>query len=164
MFLQLGMNHKKEKMRVLDYYFIKEYQWKLNWFSKSGLLKVNVFPTNEFIREKGYVNFNIVGEIFLAKKEFLDIKYINSTISKIKQVITGDLTIYEISNECVLLEIKKIYTRPISLLGDSTGEEAPLSWNLSTPVELQKIPTKEILQLFKDWKQFLNTQKDVIIK
>lgn len=151
-------------MKTLDYYFIKEYQWKSNWFSDTGLLKAKVYSTNEFIQHFKYVDFNLVGQIFTSKKDFYNTDFVDSIITEIKRVISFERTNYVISSEIVLLEIESIKTKPIDLLGDSEGIEAPLSWNISTPQELQYIPTKEILQLFEDWKQFLKEQKSVSFK
>ncbi len=151
-------------MKTIDYYFTKEYQWKSTWFSDTGLLKAKVYPTNEFIQQFKYIDFNLVGQIFTSKKEFYDIVFVDSIISEIKKVINLEKTIHIISSEIVLLEIQRINSKPIDMLGDIEGIEAPLSWNISTPKELQYIPTVEILQLFQDWKSFLIAQNNVILK
>ena len=54
-----------------------------------------------------------------------------------------------------LLEVGNISTRPIDMIGDAEGVEVPLSWNVSTPIYLQYIPTSEILNIFEDWLDFL---------
>lgn len=151
-------------MKTIDYYFIKEFQWKSNWFSDKGLLKAKVYPTNEFIQQFKYVDFNIVGQIFTSKKEFYKTDFVDSIITEIKKVISFESTNYVISSEILLLEIQGINTKPIDLLGDSYGIECPISWNISTPQELQYIPTVEILQLFQDWKSFIIKQNDVILR
>lgn len=148
-------------MNIIDYYFIKEYQWKNKWYSKKGVLKVKVFPSNDFIKQNGYVDFNLVGQIFTSKKEFQDVMYINSIISEIGQVLRLKENNYKVSSEIVLLDINGPLTKPIDLLGDSEGIEAPLSWNHIVSQELQYIPTTEIFQLFKDWKSFLEEQKGI---
>ena len=151
-------------MRTLDYFFIKEFQWKTNWFSNTGILRANIKPSTEFIQKYGYIDYDIIGQVFLYNEEF---KYIDSTeliILEIKKVIALDIPFFIISNEFLSLKIESLFTRPIDYFGDSEGIEAPLSWNISTPQELQNIPTKEVLQLFEDWKQFLEEQKNVSFK
>lgn len=150
-------------MKILDYYFIKEFQWKSKWFSEKGLLKAKIYPTNDFIQKHRFIDFDLIGQVFYNK----ELKSVDSTeliISEIKKVITLETQQYKISNEFLALEIGNEYTIPIDYFGDSEGIEVPLSWNISTPKELQYIPTVEILQLFEDWKVFLTEQNRVILK
>ena len=142
-------------MKTLDYYFIKEYQWKTKWVSEIGGLKVKVNPTNEFIQKFNYIDFNIIGQIFTSKKEFYNTQFVDSIITEIKKVISFERTSYLIGSEIVLLEVGNISTRPIDMIGDAEGLEVPLSWNVSTPIHLQYIPTSEILNIFEDWLDFL---------
>jgi hypothetical protein len=144
-------------MKTIEYYFIHEYQWKINWFSKTGLLKVKVYPTDEFIRKFKYVDFDVVGQIFTSKMD-----YIESIIAEIKKVISLERTTFVISNEDVSLEIQSENARPFDnyeLHGSyETGVESR-NWNITTPIELQYIPTEEILQLFIDWLEFLKVNE-----
>jgi hypothetical protein len=148
-------------MKILDYYFIKEFQWKSNWFSETGLLKAKIYPTNEFIQNNKYIDYDIIGGVFLYNKEFKSIDLTNLIIQNIQRVISKELNSYTISNEIMSLEIESFFTKPIDNLGDSEGIEAPLSWNVSTPKEFQYIPSIEILKLFEDWKIFLEMQKNI---
>ncbi len=145
---------------MIEYYFIKEFQWKSNWVSESGLLKAKVFATDEFIKKFEFVDYNIVGQIFTSKKDFQNIEFIRIIISEIEKVIENENSKYIISSEIVLLEVKSEHTKVIDMLGDSEGVEAPLNWNISTLAQLQYIPTTEILKMFNDWKQFLEEQMD----
>ncbi len=145
---------------MIEYYFIKEFQWKSNWVSESGLLKAKVFATDEFIKKFEFVDYNIVGQIFTSKKDFQNIEFIRIIISEIEKVIENENSKYIISSEIVLLEVKSEHTKVIDMLGDSEGVEAPLNWNISTLEQLQYIPTTEILKMFNDWKQFLEEQMD----
>lgn len=144
---------------MIDYYFIKEFQWKSNWFSDKGLLKAKVYATDQFIKQFEFVDYDIVGQIFTSKKDFQNTEFIETVITEIKNVIDNVNSKYIISSEIVLLEVQSEYTRPLDLLGDSDGIEGPLSWNITTPEKLQYIPSKEILKLFSDWKLFLYEQK-----
>lgn len=119
-------------MKTIDYYFIKEFQWKSNWYSNTGLLKAKVYPTNEFIQKFKYVDFNIIGQIFTSKTDFYNSGFVDTIIAEIKRVIALERTSYVISSEIVLLEIGTINTKPIDMLGDAEGIEAPLSWNISS--------------------------------
>lgn len=47
------------------------------------------------------------------------------------------------------------YCRPIDNLGSEDGIESRLSWNITRPEHLHKIPTKEFFKLFDDWPEFL---------
>lgn len=149
-------------MKTIEYYFIHEYQWKINWFSKTGLLKVKVYPTDEFIRKFKYVDFDVVGQIFTSKMDFYKTDYIESIIAEIKKVISLERTTFVISNEDVSLEIQSENARPFDnyeLHGSyETGVESR-NWNITTPIELQYIPTEEILQLFIDWLEFLKVNE-----
>ncbi len=149
---------------MIDYYFIKEFEWKSNWFSESGLLKAKVYATDEFIKKFEFVDYNIVGQIFTSKKDFENIEFIQMIIFEIENVIENKNLKYIISSEIVLLEVKCENTKIIDMLGDSEGVEAPLSWNISTPLELQYIPTVKILEIFKSWHEFLKVESDIVIR
>lgn len=151
-------------MKTINYYFIKEYQWKSNWFSETGLLKANIYPTDEFIQKNGYISFSILGTIFSSDNKLKNIQWLNELITNIEKVINGELEITGTHCETESLEIRKEFSRPIDNLdmhGSNPPIDGPNSWNVTTPLDLQYIPTIEILELFKDWRDFIITSNDV---
>lgn len=143
-------------MKVLEYYFKIEFQWLNGWSSEKGLLFPVINPSNEFVRMNGYVEYRILGDVFLYNKEVKTIEGARAKTKEIKKVLSGERELLIISSESSDLEIRKELSRPIDNLGDSKGEEAPLSWNVSTPYQYQTIPTNEIFNLFNDWVIFLD--------
>lgn len=153
-------------MKTIDYYFIKEYQWKKVWFSELGILKASIMPTNDFINKNGYINFSILSSIFSSDRMLKDINWVDELIKNIQKVLNGELEITGTYCETESLEIRRDFSRPIDNLdmhGSNPSNDTPNSWNVTTPIELQYIPTEEILQLFIDWKLFLEEQKNKFV-
>ncbi len=141
-------------MKYLEYYFQLEFQWKNDWFSKSGIPKPIIRPSIDFIQQNKYVDFNIIESVFISGIRYSYSDWLNK-LDKIKNDLSHEGQSY-IGNETAGLEIKIDFCRPIDNLGDEIGIEAPLSWNLAIPLEFQYIPTLEIIQLFDDWCEFLS--------
>jgi hypothetical protein len=142
-------------MKTLEYYFTQEFQWNKEWFSLDGISKAIVYPSNEFIKTYEYVDYTIIGNIFMYKANLNKIENVESVIDNIESVIAKNKLSYVVFSEMISLEINAEYTRPIDNIGTKDGQEGPLSWNTSTPENLQFVPTPEILNLFIDWKNFL---------
>lgn len=138
---------------VLDYYFIKEFQWHKKWFSENGISKPIIRASNDMLK-KEFVDFSILEGIFHPNKKFHQSKLFEQFIRSVKDDLKNDGNSY-VGNEIVGLKINRDYSKPIDHLGSNEGLEAPLSWNISTPEHLQQIPTQEILCLFDDWLDFL---------
>ncbi len=143
-------------MKVLDYYFIKEYQWLHKWFSNEGQIKAVIRPSSDFISKYGWIDFEILENVFSVNSNMKKKEYVDEIISDIENVFDEKLKKKSIYNEVVELVVEKDFCRIIDNLGDSEGIEAPLSWNISTPEHLQFIPTKEVYSLIKNWHVFLN--------
>lgn len=69
-----------------------------------------------------------------------------------------------IFNEAVELRFDGQLCRIIDNLGDAEGIEAPLSWNISTPENLQYIPSSEVYEIICDWRDFLIEQEKQQLK
>lgn len=147
-------------MKVLDYYFIKEYQWLHKWFSNEGQIKAVIRPSSDFISKYGWIDFEILENVFSINSDMKKKEYIDGIISDIENVFDDKLKQKSIYNEVVELVIEKEFCRIIDNLGDSEGIEAPLSWNISTPEHLQFIPTKEIYNLIKNWQVFISESEN----
>ena len=91
------------------------------------------------------------------------VEFVFQKIKEIEKVTTNASEVIHMFNEVVVLE-KKDLSRIIDNLGDSEDIETHLSWNVSTPLELQYIPTDEILEIFRSWYQFLKVQSYINIK
>lgn len=147
-------------MKVLDYYFIKEYQWLHKWFSNEGQIKAVIRPSSDFVSKYGWIDFEILENVFSINSDMKKKEYINGIISDIENVFDDKLKQKSIYNEVVELVIEKEFCRIIDNLGDSEGIEAPLSWNISTPESLQFIPTKEVYSLIKNWQVFISESEN----
>lgn len=142
-------------MKVLEYYFKVEFQWLDNWFSKAGVCHAIVNPSQEFIINNQYIDYNIIGRLFMGN-EFqryesykLWLEGINSKFSKDNYI--------EFGQNGLVVEMNSEFSKLIDTIGDNIGIEAPLNWNITTPIQNQFIPTSEILQILLHWEKFLAT-------
>jgi hypothetical protein len=148
---------------MIEYYFLLEFSWsKEQQFSKNGFPRAKFHINFKYAEEHGWANYHILESVF-TESNMLKIDCITKKIQDIKSVIKGEKKETQIFSESVNLSVKKDFTRIEDNLGDTEGIEAPISWNISTPTELQYIPTEKILQLFKDWKKFLQSQEKVTL-
>ncbi len=150
-------------MKYLDYYFVKEFQWHKKWFSEDGLLKPIIRPTDSFIKNKGWVDFEILEYVFIYNSKMTQIDFVAEIIRKINLVLEKHLENFSIYNEIVELEILYDFCRPIDNIGGRKNEEGPLSWNIKTKQSLQYIPTTEFLNILNEWLLFLSVSKSVSI-
>jgi hypothetical protein len=153
---------------MIDYYFLLEFSWdEKSGFNPNGIPRAKFLPNFEKTNKYGQVSYEILESLFISNTKLFDSKFLNVLINNIKNTIGGLEEITLVHCESESLEIRKEFTRPIDNLdihGTSISIDGPNSWNISTPIELQYIPTVEILQLFEDWKQFLEAQKKVSLK
>ncbi len=71
---------------------------------------------------------------------------------------------YHLGGEISGIDIGPKLTRAIDNLGSKDGIEAPISWNISTPIEYQSVPTSEIIEIIEGWIKFLDEQKYITLK
>lgn len=152
------MNH-----RTLRYYFTKEYQWKDDWFSTTGICKANIYASDHFLQTKKYVDFSILGDCFSHLKKMKTIESSSQILSEIKSNLK-DGKGYYLGGEVSGIDIGVKTTRAIDNLGSKDGIEAPISWNIKTPSELQSVPTLEILEIIENWIKFLEEQENIKLK
>ncbi len=150
---------------MIKYYFLLEFSWdKKSGFNPNGIPRVKFLPNFEETNKYGQVSYVILESFFISNAKLFDIKFLDVLINNIENIIDGLKESIIVYCETESLEVTKEFTRPIDNL-DIHGTNLTLygsnSWNISTPKVLQYIPTTEILQLFKDWRQFLEKQKSV---
>lgn len=143
---------------ILRYYFQLEFSWNKTWYSNEGFRRPIIRASN-WVLSKEYVDYTLLEEIFLHSRVLKDVESTKLEIERIRTQLEQSGSAYH-GNEHVGLEIKTDFSRPFDNLGTDDGIEGPLNWNIATPEHLQYIPTREILQLFDDWLDFLKTVED----
>lgn len=153
---------------MIKYYFLLEFSWDKKFgFNPKGIPRVKFFPNFEETNKYGTVSYGILESMFISNTKLSDIKYIDLLITNIQNVIDGLIQSTIVNCETESLEINIDYARPIDNLdihGTNSPIDGPNSWNLTTPIKLQYIPTSKILTLFKEWKLFLIAQNDIVLK
>jgi len=148
--------------RILDYYFIKEYQWKKDWFSTSGICKAKICASDYFLQTNAYVDFSIFGDCFSVLRKLKTVKSSNQVLFEIKTNLNIGKDYY-LGDEVSGLAIGANVTQAIDNLGSEDGIESQISWNIKTPKEFQTVPTSEILIILEDWIKFLREQEKIKI-
>jgi hypothetical protein len=141
-------------MKHLRYWFRLEFQyWDHQWRNSEGRKRLTVSATDDILR-KEYVDYSILERFFIFKEtqEYDRAKLLFSTI---KLNLTKDKVEYCGFEYGVGIEFKPDFCKIVDTMGTDHGIDAPLYWNITTPIHLQYIPTSEILQLFDDWLEFL---------
>lgn len=146
--------------KMLSYYFLKEYQWKDDWFSTDGICKANIYASNEFLQTNRYVDYSIFGDSFSHLKKMKKIESATQVLNEIKLNLKQGKGYY-LGGEISGIDIGPELTRAIDNLGSQDGIEAPISWNISTPIEHQSVPTSEIIEIIEGWIKFLIQQKNI---
>ena len=143
---------------MIDYYFVHEFQWKDEWFSKTGISKPVVRADSNF-KFNSYVDFSILESVILHTKQ------LNKYSTALELLTEINVKLLEnkpcgITNEIASLEMSFEYSRPIDNLGSSDGIDSPLSWNIITDLKYQYIPTSKVLNLLTNWIKFLKIIDD----
>ncbi len=153
-------------MKVINYEFFLEHLWKNQERFLIPFPKVRIWTTSVFNKLFGRVDLTILEAIFVSHNNLRDINYVKILISNVLQVINGELAIAVVNCTAESLEIRKDRCRPIDNLeiyGSDPPVDGPNSWNKTTPLELQYLPTEEILKLFMDWLEFLLTIENMCL-
>lgn len=144
--------------KTLKYTLSIEFPWdQENGFSKRGVPKISFWINPNRERDFDAVGVEILNALFLSCDKLRDISSLNKVIEEILNVTQGIKKHFFIGYEAESLEIKKDLSRVIDGL-DMYGKfpvDGQNSWNISTPSNLQYIPTIEILEIFRNWKNFL---------
>lgn len=146
--------------KVLSYYFIKEYQWKDDWFSTDGICKAKINASNEFLQTNKYVDYSIFGDCFSQLKKMKTVESSTQVLEEIRLNLMQGKG-YHLGGEVSGIDIGTKLTRAIDNLGSKDGIEAPISWNISTPIENQSVPTSEIIEIIEAWIKFLIEQENI---
>ena len=146
--------------KILSYYFIKEYQWKDDWYSIDGLCKAKIYASNEFLQTNKYVDYSIFGDCFSHLKKMKTVESSTEVLKDIRLKLKQGKG-YHLGGEVSGIDIGLKLTRAIDNLGSTDGIEAPISWNIATPIEYQSVPTSEILEIIERWIKFLFEQKNL---
>ncbi len=153
-------------MSYLKYNFFAEFEWnKEIGFSAEGTPKIKLYTNPEHNMGAGLVNFEILEMLFISSSNLSDVNYLQSVIKSIKDVKAGLLNETLINSETESLEVKKEFCRPLDNLDmyGSNPKDGNNSWNISTPLNLQYIPTEEILVLFHEWREFILVNKQTTL-
>lgn len=148
-------------MKHFDYYFIIEFQWNEIWYSHTGLLKPVIYPTSELSLLYGNIDYSIIASLFVNTQSFQNYNQFNILINDIKISLleTGKALI---ANEIVNLEMTATFCLFIDNI-DMYGTHDSPNWNNSTKVEVQQIPTHEILEMLDKWLIFLKITENLNI-
>lgn len=153
--------------KTLKYAHSLEFPWnKENGFSKKGVPKISFWINPKRERDFDAVGVEILNGLFLSSDKLRDINSLNTIIEEILNVIQGTKNHFYVGNEAESLKIKKDLSRVIDGI-DIYGkipEDGQNSWNISTPSNLQYIPTLEILEIFRNWKNFLIASEGTTIE
>lgn len=152
--------------KVLKYSFSIEFLWNSkNGFSKKGVPKISFCINPSSRRDFDSVGVEILNALFLSSDELNDISSLNKVIDAILNVIQGRRDHTIVGNETESLEIKKDLSRIIDGLEmyGANPKDGENSWNITAPLNLQYIPTQEILEILQNWKNFLNANDSIIL-
>jgi|WetSurMetagenome_2_1015567.scaffolds.fasta_scaffold09848_3 hypothetical protein len=141
-------------MKVLDYYFILEYQWKEKWFSEFGICKPKISASNEFVQKNGFIDYSIINSIIILDRRLNNVEMLNNLLDEMKMTIDKN-NIYYIGSDIASMDINSEFSMVFDLMGNTDIEEKRLTWNDVTPYEFQMIPTSEIFELLHSWRNFL---------
>lgn len=153
--------------KILKYSFSIEFLWhSRNSFSKKGVPKVSFYIVPSNSGEFDSVGIEILNTLFISYDKLKDIRYLNRVIDEILNVTQGRRSQVIIGNEAESLEIKKDLSRVIDGLDmyGSNPVDGENSWNISTPLHLQYIPTKEVLSFFVNWREFICYSDKVVLQ
>lgn len=148
---------------TVDFYFIKEYQWKDNWYSKEGVCRVKVSASHEFLQNNPYVDYSIFGDWFVLTNKMRNCESAIKVFQDIKKALKNNDSYY-LGNENSGIEIDIEKTTAYDNLGSEDGMEAPICWNIKTPKKYQSIPTEEMLRIIETWIIFLDEQTQIELK